>query len=131
MSQIRFEPIAERTTEIVNAVMAMPEIIALPDHQFQLRLAVEELVSNIVDYSTSPLIIVDVTHLEKEQILRITITDHGIPFNPLMQKMPDVTLSVEDRPIGGLGIFLVRTLMDRVSYSYKHDTNILTIEKDL
>lgn len=129
MSQIKFEPIASRTVEIVEAVMAAEEIVALPELEFSLRLVVEELVSNVVNYSTSEMITVDVTRLDK--VLRLTITDKGIPFNPLEREAPDVNLGVEERQIGGLGIFLVREMMNRVTYAYENQTNILTMEKDL
>lgn len=129
MSQIKFEPIASRTVEIVEAVMAAEEIVALPELEFSLRLVVEELVSNVVNYSTSEMITVDVTRLDK--VLRLTITDKGIPFNPLEREAPDVNLGVEERKIGGLGIFLVREMMNRVTYAYENQTNILTMEKDL
>lgn len=129
MSQVLFKPIMERTAEIVEAVMETEEIKGVPDLEFQLRLVVEELVSNVVNYSTSEKITINITHPEK--MLRITIIDEGIPFDPLKKDNPDITLSAEDRKIGGLGIFLVREMMDRVTYQYENNTNILTIEKDL
>lgn len=129
MSRIAFQPIAERTVEIVEAVMAADEVLALPELEFSLRLVVEELVSNVVNYSTSQEITIDVEREEK--LLRFVITDRGIPFDPLQKETPDITLSAEDRQIGGLGIFLVREIMSRVSYAYRDETNILTLEKDL
>lgn len=129
MSKIHFEPIAQRTTEIVETVMALPEIVALPDQAFSMRLVVEELVSNVVNYSTSPMIQIEVQRLDR--ILQITIIDQGIPFNPLLQDAPNISLDAKERPIGGLGIYLVRQLMSRIHYSYEDHTNVLTIEKDL
>lgn len=129
MSRIAFQPIAERTVEIVEAVMAADEVLALPELEFSLRLVVEELVSNVVNYSTSQEITIDVEREEK--LLRFVITDRGIPFDPLQKETPDITLSAVDRQIGGLGIFLVREIMSRVSYAYRDETNILTLEKDL
>lgn len=129
MSLIRIEPIAARTVEIVETVMAAKEIVALPELEFSFRLVVEELVSNVVNYSTSETITIAVERIDN--VLRITITDKGIPFNPLEHSAPDVTLEAEDRPIGGLGIFLVREIMNRVTYAYENQTNILTMEKDI
>lgn len=129
MSLIRIEPIAARTVEIVETVMAAKEIVALPELEFSFRLVVEELVSNVVNYSTSETITIAVERIDN--VLRITISDKGIPFNPLEHSAPDVTLEAEDRPIGGLGIFLVREIMNRVTYAYENQTNILTMEKDI
>jgi anti-sigma regulatory factor (Ser/Thr protein kinase) len=59
----------------------------------------------------------------------ITFEDEGIPYDPLKKDDPDITLSVEDRPIGGLGIFMVKKSMDDVSYEYSDGKNRLTIRK--
>ncbi len=59
----------------------------------------------------------------------ITFIDSGMPFNPLEMETPDITLSAEDRKIGGLGIFMVRKSMDEVSYSYEDGKNIFTMKK--
>ena len=57
--------------------------------------------------------------------------DEGIPFDPLKKEEPDVSLSSEDRKVRGLGIFMVKKMMDKVSYKYENNNNILTIEKKL
>ena len=98
--------------------------------QMQIQLAVEEIFVNIASYAYAPGtgkagISVDIT----DGIVRIIFEDSGAPFDPLAEKEPDVTLPAEKRRIGGLGIFLVRKLMDHVSYKYKDGKNILTIEK--
>jgi len=59
----------------------------------------------------------------------IELTDWGAPYNPLAKKDPDVSLSVQDRPIGGLGIYMVKKTMDEVTYRYENDSNILTMVK--
>lgn len=61
--------------------------------------------------------------------VKLTVKDKGIPFNPLEREEPDITLSAEDRPIGGLGIFMVKKSMDKVEYEYLSGENILTMEK--
>jgi anti-sigma regulatory factor (Ser/Thr protein kinase) len=63
--------------------------------------------------------------------LTITLTDDGPPFDPFAQDAPDTTLSVEDRPIGGLGLHLVRKLMDEVSYKRLDDHNVVILVKEL
>ena len=63
--------------------------------------------------------------------VKITFIDHGKPYDPLAKEDPDVTLSADQREIGGLGIFLVKNTMDDVAYEYKDGKNILTIRKNL
>ena len=63
--------------------------------------------------------------------LELTFIDKGIPYNPLENKDPDVTLDIEKRKIGGLGIFLVKEMMDEVSYEYADGKNILKLKKNL
>lgn len=67
--------------------------------------------------------------VEKNDRIVIRFEDGGVPFNPLEHKMPDISLSWEDRSIGGLGIVLVIKKMDGVSYAYVDHKNVLTIEK--
>ncbi|MBP5712599.1 MAG: ATP-binding protein, partial [Prevotella sp.] len=63
--------------------------------------------------------------------LKFVISDHGTPFDPTEKEDADVTLSVEERPIGGLGIFLVRQIMDSVNYERLKGMNVLTLRKFL
>lgn len=59
----------------------------------------------------------------------ITVMDNGIRFDPLGRDDPDITLSADERDIGGLGIFMVKKTMDKVEYEYENETNILTMSK--
>ena len=61
--------------------------------------------------------------------IAITFRDSGEPYDPLAKEDPDITLSAEKRRIGGLGIFLVKKLMDEVAYKYEDGQNVLTIIK--
>ena len=61
--------------------------------------------------------------------IAVTFADSGIPYNPLMNAEPDTTLDAENREIGGLGIFLVRTRMDDVTYEFRENQNLLTFIK--
>ena len=61
--------------------------------------------------------------------ISITFLDSGIPYNPLEKDDPDITLSAEERGIGGYGIFLVKKIMDDVKYEYKDNKNVLSITK--
>ena len=59
--------------------------------------------------------------------MQLVFCDNGEPYNPLAAKEPDVTASAEERAIGGLGIFMVRKMMDNVEYMYKGGQNVLTL----
>ena len=97
----------------------------------KLKLAVEEAVVNIIDYAypsgTEGTIEI---HFEADSdCLRFIIADTGAEFDPTSVSKADTTLSVEDRPIGGLGVFLVRNLMDNINYERLGGKNILRLEK--
>jgi anti-sigma regulatory factor (Ser/Thr protein kinase) len=94
-------------------------------------LALEEIVSNIIrhgytDQGQHP---IQLEFRRTPDGLVATVVDDGKPFNPLNRPDPDVTLPLEERPIGGLGIFLVRRLMDAVSYERRGGQNVLTLTK--
>lgn len=98
--------------------------------QKQIEIALEELFVNIGHYgypegNGEAKIIVTVT----PEYAKITLIDSGIPYNPLAKPDPDVTLSAEERQIGGLGIFMSKKLMDDVSYTYTDRKNVMTIKK--
>ncbi len=98
----------------------------------QINVAIDEIFSNIVRYGykdTEGPITVKLIAKEDEKSVRIRFEDEGIPYNPLTRDDPDVTLSAEERSIGGLGIFMVKKTMDDIKYKYENDKNILTIEK--
>ena len=97
--------------------------------------AVDEVFSNIVNYAYKPETGSATVRVEVEQAplsVVITFIDHGVPFDPLAEERPDTTkLSKAERPIGGLGLFLVKKTMDDVTYESKDGQNILTIRKKL
>ncbi len=100
----------------------------------QIDIAIDELFGNIARYAYSPDVgKATVRFSVEENPLEVTITfiDNGIPFNPLEKSNPDTHLSAEERPIGGLGIFLVKKSMDMVEYEYKNGQNILKIKKNI
>lgn len=98
-----------------------------------LNLALEEAVTNVVLYAypEGTRGSVEITSSLEEGTLTFTISDSGKPFDPTVAPDPDINASVEDRPIGGLGIFLVRNIMDSVHYEYKDGKNILSMTKKL
>jgi len=128
----RFNPIRDKSSEIIEYLMSSPDI---PDNdvlKFKLRLSIEEAVENVVRYAYDGGIgwLEAGTSLDKDSlILTIELRDAGVPFNPLDKDDPDVTLSAEDRNIGGLGIYLCKKMMDSIDYRYEDGNNILTMTK--
>ena len=98
-----------------------------------LNLALEEAVTNVILYAYPDGAdgLVDVEAILKEHSLEFIITDSGVPFDPTAAPEADVTLSVDERPVGGLGIYLVRQLMDEVRYQRLGDKNILSLTKNI
>ena len=68
---------------------------------------------------------------EENRAITFRMTDQGIPFDPLQKPDPDITLSAEEREIGGLGIFIAKKTMDSISYAYENGENVLTMIKKL
>lgn len=127
-----FNPIKDKSSEIIEWLMASPDIPQDEAIRFKLRLSIEETVENVVRYAYEDSMgWMEVgTELDaKELALTITLKDAGKPFNPLDKPDPDITLSAEDREIGGLGIFLCKQLMDEVEYQYVDNCNVLTMKK--
>lgn len=106
----------------------------MPKTQIQLELAVEEIFVNICSYAyaeSGGTVNISFEILPEPFSLRITFEDTGKPYNPLARTDPDITLEAEKRQIGGLGVFLVKQVMDKCDYEYKNKTNVFSIEKHL
>lgn len=102
-----------------------------PKVLIQLEVAIEEIFVNIASYAYEKEGTATIT-LEKTEspmAVELQFEDEGKPFDPLAKEDPDVTLSAEERGIGGLGIYMVKQSMDDVSYRYENGKNILTIRK--
>ncbi len=122
----------EKVTEFVNR--ELNRLDCPMKAQTQIAIAIDELFGNIAKYAYHPDIGNATVRFEVEEeplSVIITFIDNGIPFNPLEQAEPDTHQSAEDRPAGGLGIFLVKKTMTMVEYEYKNGQNILRIKKSL
>ncbi|MBR3629133.1 MAG: ATP-binding protein [Oscillospiraceae bacterium] len=100
--------------------------------KIQLDVAAEEIYVNIAHYAYPKgpgTARIEVELPEDNSQILIRFIDKGQPYNPLEKADPDITLSAEERPIGGLGIYMVKKSMDDVSYAYEDGCNILTIVK--
>lgn len=129
----RYDPITGKSGAIIEDVMATPEVDSLPfELNMRIRLCVEEVVENVVRYAyDAGAGYMQVETTVRGGVWRIVFEDAGVPFNPLDKDDPDITLSVEDRPIGGLGIFLCKQMMDHLEYHYEDGCNRLSMEKKI
>ena len=84
---------------------------------------------NIASYSYTDLGFADVDVNLDNDVLTLVFKDNGVEFNPLAKDDPNIKLAASDRQVGGLGIFMVKNLMDKVYYEYKDNKNILTMVK--
>ena len=99
-----------------------------PKISMKMLIAIDEIYSNIVRYSGATEAIVSIK--KSDNTLKLQFKDNGKPYNPLDSKEPDITASAEDRSIGGLGIFMVKKMLDKVEYKYVDNYNILTLTKN-
>ena len=135
MPQITFKAAVESipaVTEFVDGILE--ENNCSMKAQMQLRIAIDELFSNIAHYAYpegegEATVAADFD--EPQRMLALTFIDSGIPYNPLEKEDPDITLSAEERQIGGLGIMMVRKTMDDMTYAYRDGQNVLTIYKKI
>lgn len=104
-----------------------------PDVIFNLNLVIEEAVVNVINYAypkEEHQSIYLSANLHEDSIVFV-LTDTGKEFDPTQAPEADITLSAEERPIGGLGIFLIRQIMNEVKYQRIDGKNVLTLEKKL
>jgi len=122
----------ETVTEFVNEQL---EALDCPiKAQMQIDIAIDELFGNIAHYAYNPGTgdaTVRVEVVREPLSVVITFIDRGVPYDPLSNADPDTGLSLEERGVGGLGIYIVKKSMDEITYSYQDGKNILTIRKQL
>jgi anti-sigma regulatory factor (Ser/Thr protein kinase) len=105
----------------------------IEDALYDLRLCLDEVLANVIrhGYGIGETGTILVTIECPGDRVRLEVRDAAAPFNPLDAADPDLDVAPEDRPLGGLGVFLVRQLMDTVSYDYEHGENRLSMERSL
>ena len=118
-------------TEFVESVCEAIELDAATT--MQMNLAVEEAVVNVINYAYPKGIQgeIQIQAQANDQCLEFVISDSGTAFDPTTHQEVDTTLSVAERPIGGLGIHLITQIMDSINYERKDNKNILTLRKNL
>ncbi len=119
----------EKATDFVSKIASAQQFTS--KDIYQIEISVDEIVSNVARYAygeKTGKVTVSVDCDDKR--LSVTVTDSGTPYNPLEKEDPDTTLSAEERGIGGYGIFIVKKVMDNVTYKYKAGHNVLTMQKN-
>ena len=112
-------PVSEFAKSLTEKLAVVPKVAN------KVSIAVDEIYSNIVNYSGAEL--ATISYEIKDGRLYMTFTDDGIPYNPLEAEEPDITLSAEERKIGGLGIFMVKKMTESMEYTYEDEKNILSL----
>ncbi len=121
-----------KVTEFIDAQLEALDCAMRP--QMQIDVAIDELFANIARYAyggETGEATVRFDFDPADRMASVTFVDSGVPFDPLKKVDPDVTLSAEQREIGGLGIFLVKKTMDNMTYRYEDGKNVLTIYKHI
>ena len=133
MQSVRFAAKFEFLDEIRDFVGEIARKGGFGDKDvYNIQLATDEAASNIIEhaYADIPDGVLDLSCGMQQNFIKIILIDYGLPFDPSAIPMPDLKADLSERKIGGLGIFLMRKLMDEVHYEPKEDkSNILTMIK--
>ena len=136
MKELTIAATVENIEVVTDFVNEQLEALDCPmKAQMQIDIAIDELFGNIAHYAYNPDIGEATVRVEvvEDPVLAVVITfiDNGVPYDPLKKADPDTTLSIDERQIGGLGIYMVKKSMDEITYEYKDGKNILAIKKRL
>ena len=133
MTSIRLPANMDNFEPLMDFVQSQMEKAGYDKKKTQkIRLACEEIIINIIRYAypdKKGSVEIHFNTTEGGKGYQVKIIDWGIPFNPLSIPEPDTSMPIEEREIGGLGIFLVRNVMDKIDYQRNGDKNILVCEK--
>ncbi len=134
MKELHIEATTDNLAQVTAFVDEILEAAECPvKHIMPIELSVEEIYVNIAQYAYAPGT-GDVTiraGVGEDRSFTITFMDSGVPYDPLAKEDPDVTLSADERSIGGLGVYLTKQFMDDVSYVYKDGKNTLMLVKNI
>lgn len=134
MKELTIDATVENLEQVTDFVDEQLEELDCPlKAMMQINVAIDELFGNIADYAYRPDVgpaTVQVEVVKAPLSVVITFIDNGKPFDPLSAEDPDITLPEADRPVGGLGIYLVKKNMDEITYEYRDGKNILQIKKE-
>ena len=135
MKEITVDATIENMDTVTAFVDDFLDQIACPmKSRIQINIVIDEIFGNICHYAYKDSVGAVTVRVESgntPKAVFLTFTDNGIPYNPLDTEDPDITLSSEERKIGGLGIYLVKKNMDEMKYEYLNQQNRLWMEKRL
>ncbi|MBQ7488730.1 MAG: ATP-binding protein [Clostridia bacterium] len=135
MSELKVEAKVDNLTTVLEFIDELLEQMECSmKTQMQIDVAVEEMFVNVASYAYGDdvgMATIVVDERQNPHAVAITIIDTGVPYDPLAKEDPDVTLSANERQIGGLGIYMVKKSMDDVLYEYTDGQNIFTMIKNL
>ena len=135
MKEITVDAMIENMNTVTAVVDDFLDQIACPmKSRIQINIVIDEIFGNICHYAYKDSVGAVTVRVESgntPKAVFLTFTDNGIPYNPLDTEDPDITLSSEERKIGGLGIYLVKKNMDEMKYEYVNQQNRLWMEKRL
>lgn len=135
MKELTINATVENIEKVTAFVDEQLEALGCPmKAQMQIDVAIDELFSNIAYYAYNPEVGPATVRVEVTQdplAVVVTFIDNGKQYDPLAKDDPDVTLSAEERDVGGLGIYIVKKSMDEITYEYKDGQNILRIKKNI
>lgn len=132
MKELKIPAIIDNLDVMIDFIIETAATLKLENRiTSKLRLMSEEALVNIINYAYPDKngdILIRAEMMDERKLF-VQIIDWGVEFNPLKKEDPDITLSMEERGIGGLGIFMVKNIMDTVEYEYSNGKNILTMTK--
>lgn len=135
MTSKMFPAKTDALADVLGFVEEMLESFDCPMKvQIALTVAIEEVFVNIARYAygdSAGNVTLDIGFDEGSRTVTFCMTDSGVPFDPLKKPDPDITLSAEERDLGGLGIFITKKTMDTVTYAYENGMNKLTLSKKI
>lgn len=135
MKELNIAATVENIGVVTDFVNEQLEALGCPmKAQMQIDIAIDELFSNIAHYAYNPDVGIATVRVEimvEPLSVVITFIDGGVPYDPLQTADPNTGLPIEEREIGGLGIYIVKKSMDEITYEYKDGKNILSIKKKL
>ena len=133
MEQLTIEATVENLQTVIDFVTERLEARDCPmKTSMQMELVIEEIFVNVSSYAYAPAsgdVTICLDFTENPSAVEMIFIDGGKPYNPLERDDPDTTLDIDERDIGGLGIFLVKKNVDEISYEYAEGKNILRMKK--
>ncbi len=131
-------PTSEYETTVPAGAESMPGLVGFlegalevagcpPAISTKLMICLDEIASNVMKFSKASELAVRLAHFADTDTWLLSFSDDGTPWNPLTHDDPDITLSAEDRPIGGLGLLMVKKMMDEVAYAREGGKNVLSL----